>query len=337
MVGGWPGSPVYAKRYRSWMMRLRSHLTDVGDVPAANIPIISGDDEFVEEAHVEGTATGDTVAALLTKMQAVVREEDQFILVICGHGTITSDPPSLVLRGPDFDAKTLASLLKSIKARNQVVLNFSASAGAFVRFIAARHRVNVAANSASEGVEPVFGEFFLRALEEKRADGWKAPEAGRRDGKVTVLEAYNWATWQAAQWIARQNHLGGRMWRISGAKSGEVFRTLCSGPEDAMGSRTVRVSGSSDEPDPVMPLRPPGGQYTEEWRTRRIITEHASLEDCGEEVPVSALTPAAMAMAIGGGQGEEPPDFVPLAGTRAGQPGARARRVLLGRPALLQE
>ena len=53
-----------------------------------------------------------------------------------------------------------------------------------------------------------------------------------------------------------------------------------------------------------------------------MIAEHAGLEDCGAEEPVSAL-------------GDEHKDFVPLAGTGEAEPGCLARRVVLGRAELL--
>ena len=69
-----------------------------------------------------------------------------------------------------------------------------------------------------------------------------------------------------------------------------------------------------------MPLRPPGGKIDATWRGRRAITEHAVIEDCGEETGVSALR----------GKGFEPVD-----GRKPGEPGCLARRVVLGRAALL--
>ena len=53
-----------------------------------------------------------------------------------------------------------------------------------------------------------------------------------------------------------------------------------------------------------------------------IIGEHAVLEDCGEDSGVAALR------ATG---------YEPVAGAKPGEPGHLARRVVLGRPALLPE
>ncbi len=74
-------------------------------------------------------------------------------------------------------------------------------------------------------------------------------------------------------------------------------------------------------PDEPVPLRPEGG-LNEFWLGRRIVAEHAVLEDCGDEKGVSPLGPDG---------------YKPIAGTREGEPGALARRVVLGRPALLAE
>jgi hypothetical protein len=90
---------------------------------------------------------------------------------------------------------------------------------------------------------------------------------------------------------------------------------------------------------------PAGGQPTAaEWDQRRILPEHAVIEDCGAELGVSALVswlpqtvdaaaPAAQSVT----NAPADPGFVPLAGRTEGEPGFLARRTVLGRPARLAE
>ena len=74
--------------------------------------------------------------------------------------------------------------------------------GSFVESLAAPGRVNIAATSPEESAESVLAEFFLRALETGAADG-EGAAAKTRDGRVTLLEALNWASYQTALWISR--------------------------------------------------------------------------------------------------------------------------------------
>ena len=355
LVGGYPGSPVYSRRYRDWLRRVHSYLTETAGVPERQVLVISDDDGSKPFSMDEIVVS---IEKALEDMAGRVRAADQFVLVLVGHGALTAVPPAFVVRGPDADAELFARGLNAIKARNQVVLNFTSSSGAFIKHIKGEDRVNIAANSSMEGIEPVYAEFFLRGLESRRADqerpgstgGMGAPGAGRADGVITLLEAYNWATYQTALWISRQNYVEGGSWKVDGKESAEVFRKMCDGSMGTLGARRLARGSREDIPDEIVRIRP-GSEIPWSWSTRRILSERASLEDCGEEVGISALSiaeaPAAAERAwdVEAAEPTEPvefkersdADFRPLAGREKGEPGHLARRVVLGRPELFSE
>ena len=296
-----PGAPVYARRYDDWVKRFRSFFMEAVGVPEANVTVLSGDD-----------ATAERVTRELASVAKDVRPVDQFVLIALGHGAVGDMTPTIVLPGPDLNAKDLAQAVEGISAQNQVVLNFVASAGDFVRFLAKPGRVNIAATSPAEVNEPVYAEFFLRGLESKRADG-------DSDGTITLLEAYHWAVHQTALWIVRQKSTKAG-WLVQGRESVEIFKKLCTGGPDEPAARKLSPRSNADADDAVRPFRPPGGKIDREWRGRRAITEHAVLEDCGEETGATALR----------GKGLDPLD-----GKAKGELGYLARRVVLGRAEFL--
>lgn len=319
LVGAMPGEALYATHYRDWLKRLRAHLVQAG-VPAGNIVILSGDKEFADPA-VAGVATVESIKRALADMAAKVQPQDQFILALVGHGVSTEKPPTLVLPGPDVTAQDLADALAAIPAANQVVLNLSSSAGSAVEMLVRRGRVIVAANSPAEGNEPIFPEFFLRGLESKRADGEGAPAAGAKDGRITLLEAVNWATHEAALWTLRlkKTETG---WKLDGKESVEIFEKLFAAPPGAPGTQKLAADSDRARPDGPVVLKPADGKIDESWISRRVLSEHAVLEDCGEKAGASALRDAG---------------YEPLAGRKPGQPGHLARRVVLGQADLLPE
>lgn len=318
LVGGLSGTEVHARRHLDWLVRFRRHLTEVARVPEANIIVLSGD-EGVEAPSVRGGASAETVKEALKQLAQKAKPEDQLVLFLVGHGVLTEKVPTLVLPGPDLDAQELSTALKEVKAGNVLILNFSASSGAFLRQLVKSGRVNLAATSPIEGNEPVFAEFFLRGLESKRADGEGAPTAGARDGVVTVLEAYNWATHQTALWIMRIRAVG-KAWRVNGKESVEIFEKLYGGPEGAPGMRKLSPASDRNAPDGVVSIKPKDGIVDGSWEGRRVLSEHSLLEDCGEENGVSAIR----------AEGYEP-----LAGKQKGEPGHLARRMVIGRAGLL--
>ena len=318
LVGGMPGTPIYARRYQDWLNRFQAQLTKTANVPAANVIVFGGD---------KG-ATVESITGALAKFAGRIKPEDQFILVIVGHGSRSDADPTLVLNGPDLNAPTLAKALAGIRSDNQVILNFSGTGGDFVKVLSHKGRVNITATAAEEFAEPVFAEFFLRALESGRADG----EGGAKDGAVTMLEAYNWATHQAALWICRQVGQEDGTWRVDGKESVEVFRKLFDGPDGpitpggqrADGSRKLSADSDASKVDEnvaiVVPpdLKPNTSQY---WANRRVVNEHAQLEDSGQEAGVCAL------------RGES--GYEPVSPVKPGDHGHLSARVVLGKPQVL--
>jgi hypothetical protein len=321
ILGALPGSPVYARRYRDWLKRFHAYLTQTRKVPAANVVVLSGDAEF-KDPCVQGLATLETAQKAFADFAARTRPGDQFILILIGHGVVTEPVPTLVLPGRDLSVAQIEEGLSKIAARNQVVLNFSSSSGACLKRLARRGRVNLTAVKDQEATEPVYAEFFLRGLESQRADGEGAPEAGARDGVLTVLEAYNWATHQTALWISRQSAATpDGPWKLDGKESVEIFEKLTRGAEKEMGARHLDPESDRNKPDAVVEIVPASGKLDESWNGRRVVTETAMLEDCGDETGLAAL---------------QPEGYKPIPGQTPGKPGGLARRVVLGQAAPLK-
>ncbi len=302
LVGGQPGQEPYARWYADWLGRFEKYLTGKAGVPKANITALSGD-----------AATSKAVLAAIADAAKSARPGDQFILFLVGHGQI-SQAPLLTLKGPDLSAGELAATLRQVQAKQQIVLNFSASSGDFLKALAAPGRVNITSTSPTEADEAVLAEFFLRGLESGRADT-------NNDQAVSMLEAFNWAAQQTALWIARWEQTNAAeelpeftIWKASGKETVEIFEKLYG----AGGTRRLDPASDRAAADAVVEIQPPNGEITEAWMSRRIIDEHALLEDSGKPVGVSVL-------------GEK--GLTPIVGQNPDDPGNLASRTVLGRPA----
>lgn len=316
IIGGLPGTEVHARRYKDWMERFHVYLSGKMKVPLGNITVLSGSKDFMK-SFVSGESTRETIMKALKETSKKLKEEDQFVLILFGHGVLTEKPPTLVLRGQDLSAADLAGVLNEMAARNQVVLNLSASSGSSLPFLARNGRVNISATSLNEGNEPILAEFFLRGLESGRADGKDGPG----DGTITVLEIYNWAVDQVSQWIMRVSFQG-ETWVVNGRESVEIFEKLYSGADGAPGVRKLSPQSNRNIEDERVLLKPEGGLVDGSWSGKRLIGEHALLEDCGEETAVGALGAAG---------------YVPVTAGKSGEPGHLAGRTVIGMPELLNE
>jgi hypothetical protein len=303
LIGGLGGQAPYTQWYQDWLSRFQKFLSGPADVPAVNITMLSGT-----------AATAEAVTGALARLAGQIQPRDQFILFIVGHGAMNGASPTLMLPGPDLTADQLAAALAAIPSKNQVILNFSASSGDFLKHLVSPDRVNITATSPTEMNEPVFAEFFLRGLESKRA-------AANQAGPVNMLDAYNWATRQIALWIVRWQETGvgpkgdatQAMWKADGRETIEIFRKLYAGDP----TRKLDPASNASAEDAALPLSPPNGLVTEAWASRRVIDEHATIEDCGQELAVSAL----------GDKG-----FQPILGAQPGDPGYLAKQTVLGAP-----
>ncbi|MFB3891843.1 MAG: hypothetical protein ACE15C_07450 [Phycisphaerae bacterium] len=310
LVGGMSGSPVYARRHQDWLKRFHALLTKAG-AKAEDIVAICGDKDF-KDPIVKGIATSDAIIEALADMAAKVGPQDQFVLVIVGHGSSSDEVPALVLPGPDLRGEALAKALSAVGG-NQVVLDLSGCSGQFLKPLAKKGRVNISALSPDDTAEPVFAEFFLRGMESGRADADK-------NGTVTLLEAYNWAAYQTALWISRQTATEDKTWVVDGKESVEIFKKLCSGAEGQGGARTLDPSSDATKEDAIVDVILPSDRAdAKAWGDRRIIIEHAMVEDLGLETGVSAL------------RGEKGHD--PVAPAKAGEEGFLAGQTVLGKPA----
>ncbi len=343
IVSGLPATPVHAHRFRDWSVRMHAYLTKQAGIPANNVAVFSGDPKFTG-SMISGKATREHVLDALRQLSDKLGPADQFILVMIGHGDAhDSDEAKYALPGLDLSAADLAKALEPIRSKNQVVIDLTSASGDAVASLSHPNRVVIAATSPNEDQTSVFGEFFLRGLERGTADGEAAPDGGRADKIITMLEAFNHAAHENALWIRRiwaysppkdenapvetidptaSTRINTKQWRVEGRESVALFRKLFTVPQDAPGSKQLSQTSKPRQDDAINPLVTVAEDPKTQRRFHGIrqLTEHATLEDAGQEVGIAAVR---------GGK------YQPIAGQAAGEPGAHARRVVLGRPGLL--
>lgn len=301
IVGGLPGTPVHARRFADWTKRFREYCSAKAGIPASRIKVLSGD-AALRSSDCLAPASAEDVLKAVAVAGSATTPADQFVLFLAGHGDTVDGEATFALPGRDLRGGELKSALAAVPAGNQVVLHFGAASGDMISALAASNRVVVAGTAPGEMSDPVLAEFFLLFLE-------KAVQP------PSVLEAFNASAFQTACWIRRISQ-SETAWRVTGKESIRFFRKLSGGPASELGARPLDPSSQPLDPDPEVSLRPvPAGAAAGGSLPKRVITEHATLEDAGHEAGVAAV----------GAQG-----YVPLKGDKEGETGYRAARVILG-------
>ncbi len=159
------------------------------------------EDPALDPARITARATRDGVAAAIAALGARSVPGDVLLIVLIGHGSGQGADSRLNLPGPDATAADFATWLAPLAGRLVVLVNASSGSGDFVPVLSGKDRVVVTATkSAMERNETTFGEHFAKALVSESADA-------DRDGRVTVLEAFDYARREVARGYETRNLL----------------------------------------------------------------------------------------------------------------------------------
>jgi len=180
-VAGLGGEPDYEQRFAAWAQ-------DLGKLMKAET--LSGP-----------AATRERLQAVLGKIAEKATPQDDFVLVLIGHGTFDGIEYKFNLPGPDISATELAALLNRIKAGKQLVVNASSASGGAIAALKGDSRVVVTATkSGTERNATVFARYWLEALRDPAVDTDK-------NETITALEAFQYAEQKTKKFYETQKRL----------------------------------------------------------------------------------------------------------------------------------
>ena len=204
-VAGLGGEPDYEQRFTANAKDLDKLFKDSG----------SG-------AHVY-TLTGAqaTKAQLTETLMSVARDakpEDDFVLMLIGHGSYDGADYKFNLVGPDITAAELAGFCDRIPARRQLIVNATSSSGGSVAALEKPGRGVIAATkSGTEKNATVFARYWVEALQDPTADIDKSDS-------INAMEAFQYAQRKTAAFYESQKRLATEHPVFEDAGKGEPVR-----------------------------------------------------------------------------------------------------------------
>jgi hypothetical protein len=137
----------------------------------------------------------------LTQIAHEAKPEDQFMLILIGHGSYDGEEYKFNLPGPDISAEDLAILCDRIPAKRQLIVNTTSASGGSVGALQKAGRVVIAATkTGTEKNATVFARYWVDALRDGSADTDK-------NEAISALEAFVYADRKTAAFYESQKRL----------------------------------------------------------------------------------------------------------------------------------
>jgi len=196
-------------------------------------------------AHVYTlTGTQATAAQLKETLATVAREakaDDEFVLILIGHGSFDGYEYKFNLVGPDVTAGEIAVMCNRIQARRQLIVDTtSASGGAVTALERPGRGVIAATKSGTEKNATVFARYWVEALQDPEADTDKSDS-------ISAMEAFIYATKKTAAFYDSQKRLATEHAVFDDTGSGAPVREAGNGQGVLMSSFTLLRLGTSQQ------------------------------------------------------------------------------------------
>ncbi len=200
VIGGAGGEAEYRQRFHDLSIQLIDAVLAAG-LPADRVTYLAERPE--RDARIVGESRRERVESELGRLAGVVGANDQLFVVLIGHGSSRGEDAQFNLPGPDLSAAEFDTLLDAVPAGRIVFVNTSSASGDFVPALAGPGRiVMTATRSGSERNLTRFPEYFVAAYANGGADA-----DVDKNGRVSVLEAFEYARQETARSYERDNQI----------------------------------------------------------------------------------------------------------------------------------
>ena len=175
------------------------------------------------DAHVYTLTGGDSTKTHLTDTLSQIaheaKSEDEFILIMIGHGSYDGEVYKFNLPGPDISGEDLAILCDRIPAKRQLIVNTTSASGGSIGALQKAGRIVIAATkTGTEKNATVFARYWVDALRDGSADVDK-------NETISALEAFQFADRKTAEFYASQKRLATEHAVIEDTGKKEAVRT----------------------------------------------------------------------------------------------------------------
>jgi hypothetical protein len=187
-VAGLGGEPDYDQRFQGNAKDLER--------------VFKGGGDQVHETTLSGSdATKARLTQVLQQVASQAKSDDDFVLIMIGHGSFDGFEYKFNLIGPDISGDDLAALCDKIPAKRQLIVNTtSSSGGSLISLQKAGRAVIAATKTGTEKNATIFARFWVEALQDPAADT-------NKDDSISAMEAFVYASKKTADFYDAEKRL----------------------------------------------------------------------------------------------------------------------------------
>ena len=186
-------------------------------------------------------ATAKQLAETLSAVARAAKVDDDFALILIGHGSFDGAEYKFNLVGPDVTAREIAAMCDRIVARRQLIVDTTSASGGAVQVLERPGRAVIAATkSGTEKNATVFARYWVEALEDPTADTDKSDS-------ISAMEAFRYAAKKTAAFYDSQKRLATEHAVFNDTGRGEPVRESGNGQGMLMSSFTLLRLGSNQQ------------------------------------------------------------------------------------------
>jgi len=227
-VAGLGGEPDYEQRFTAAAKDLDKVFKAAGNT--AHVFTLTG-------AQATASQLKDTLGAVAHEAKA----DDDFVLILIGHGSFDGVEYKFNLVGPDLTAGEIAEMCGRILARRQLIVDTTSASGGAIQALERPGRaVITATKSGTEKNATVFARYWVEALQDPAADTDKSDS-------ISAMEAFTYATKKTAAFYDSQKRLATEHAVFDDAGRGDPVREAGNGQGALISSFTLLRLGTSQQ------------------------------------------------------------------------------------------
>jgi hypothetical protein len=228
IVAGLGGEPDYEQRFNAEAKDLEKLFKASGS--SVRTYTLTGQD-------ANSSRLKDTLSAVARS----AKPEDDFVLILIGHGSFDGITYKFNLAGPDVSADEIAEMCNRVSSRRQLIVDTSSASGGAIQSLRRPGRAIVTATkSGTEKNATVFARYWVEALQDRSSDTDKSDS-------ISALEAFTYAAKKTASFYDSQKRLATEHAVFVDVDGGQPVREATAGQGALMSSFTLLRLGGTQQ------------------------------------------------------------------------------------------